>query len=216
MKVFIVGANGGIGRILSNQLANEDRITPIAMIRKEEQRSYFKDIGVETRLGDLEDSTESLSDLMSGSDALVFTAGSGGNTGYDKTLVIDLDAAVKCMEAAESCGIDRFLMVSAMKADDRSAWDSSPIKPYMIAKHYADRILKQSSLDHTILRPGRLTDSKGTGSITTDPSGASGGDIPREDVASVLKECLRTDHSSQKVFEFVSGDTDISLAVGSL
>lgn len=216
MKVFIVGANGGIGRILSKQLANEDGITPIAMIRKEEQQSYFDEIGVSTKLGDLEDSVTDLTDLMSDSDAVVFTAGSGGKTGYDKTLVIDLDAAVKCVEVAQNSGTKRFLMVSAMKADDREAWNSSPIKPYMIAKHYADRILKESSLDHTILRPGRLTDNEGTGSITTDPSTASGRDIPREDVASVITECLKSDTSVGKTFEFVSGDVQISSAVSDL
>ncbi|NYE09145.1 hypothetical protein F4694_006002 [Bacillus niacini] len=46
----------------------------------------------------------------------MFTAGSGRNTGYDKILLIDLDGAVKTIEAAEKVGIKRFIMVSAIQA----------------------------------------------------------------------------------------------------
>ncbi len=35
---------------------------------------------------------------MKGCDAVIFSAGSGGNTGHDKTLLIDLDGAVKAMK----------------------------------------------------------------------------------------------------------------------
>ncbi len=101
MNILIVGANGGIGRILSKQLAHEEGKSPIAMIRKEEQKSFFDNIGVETALGNLEDSVEDLAKIFEGADAVVFTAGSGGKTDYDKPLEIDLDAAIKCMEAAK-------------------------------------------------------------------------------------------------------------------
>jgi uncharacterized protein YbjT (DUF2867 family) len=50
---------------------------------------------------------------------IVFTAGSGGHTGFDKTLLIDLDGAVKTIEAAEQAGVDRFIMVSALQAHNR-------------------------------------------------------------------------------------------------
>jgi nucleoside-diphosphate-sugar epimerase len=181
-----------------------------------DQASYFKDIGVETVIGDLEDSVDKLSELISGSDAVVFTAGSGGKTGYDKTLLIDLDAAVKCMEAAEAKNIKRFLIVSAMNVDNRMSWNTSPIKPYLTAKHYADRILKSTDLDYTILRPGRLTDDSGTVLITTETGSVSHREIPREDVASTITECLRNENSIGKVFDFVSGKNSITNIVNSL
>ena len=213
MNVLIVGANGGIGRILSNQLSQKKGLNPIALIRKEEQRSFFDDLGVETRMGDLEDSVDDLAKVFIDADAIVFTAGSGGSTDYDKTLEIDLDAAVKCMEAAEQKDIDRFIMVSVINADDRKSWNSSPIKPYMIAKYYADQHLKNSSLKYTILRPGRLTDDEGKGEITTSPNEASSNKIPREDVASVITASLNNDSTVGKVFDFVSGDTSIAQAI---
>lgn len=213
MNILIVGANGGIGRILSKQLAQEEGKNPIAMIRKEEQKSYFDDIGVKTTIGDLEDSVENLASAFSGSDAIVFTAGSGGKTDYDKTLEIDLDAAIKCMEAAEQKNIKRFLIVSVINVDDRESWNSSSMKPYMIAKYYADEYLKNSALHYTILRPGGLTDNKGTGKITTTPSAKSGNEIPREDVASIITASLKNESTIGKTFDFVSGDTLIKEAI---
>jgi len=213
MNVLIVGANGGIGRILSKQLAHEDGKNPIAMIRKEEQKAFFDDIGVETRMGDLEASIEELTDTFEGADAIVFTAGSGGKTDYDKTLEIDLDAAIKCIEAAEQKNINRFLIVSVINVDKREIWSKSGMKPYMIAKYYADQHLKNSKLDFTIIRPGSLSDDNGTGSITTTPDSASTNKIPREDVASVITASLKSDSTIGKTFDIVSGDTLIKDAI---
>ena len=209
MKVLIVGANGGIGRILSKKMTESEDLTPVAMIRKEEQRSFFDEIGVDTKIGDLQDPVASLKKMVDGHDAVVFTAGSGAKTGYDKTLEIDLDAAVKCMKAAEEAGVHRFLIVSAMNADDRESWNSSPIKPYMIAKHYADHFLKESSLEYTILRPGRLTEEEGTGCITLEPASQDHRDIAREDVATTIIECLRSKNSVGKTYEFIRGEQPI-------
>ena len=178
--ILVIGANGGIGSIVTKQLKESDDFTPVAMIRKKNQKSYFDDIGVETIHANLSQNVDQLSKHFSKFDGVLFTAGSGGSTGYDKTLEIDLDGAVKSIEAAEESGVKRFILVSVARADDREAWDKSPIKPYMIAKHYADRALKQSNLDYTIIRPGSLTDDEGTGKITTDIESASTNNIPRE------------------------------------
>jgi hypothetical protein len=67
------------------------------------------------------------------------------NLGADKTLLVDLDGAVKTMEAAEKIGTKRFIMVSAIQAHRRENWNDK-IKHYYVAKHYADKILEQSDL----------------------------------------------------------------------
>jgi hypothetical protein len=38
-------------------------------------------------------------------DAVIFTAGSGGQTGADKTMLVDLDGAIKSMQATEAAGL---------------------------------------------------------------------------------------------------------------
>ena len=104
MKVLVVGANGQVGKHLVKFIQETDGMEAKAMIRKEEQASYFKELGAETVLVDLEDDTETIAEAYNGVDAVVFTAGSGPNTGPDKTVLIDLDAAVKTIEAAKQIG----------------------------------------------------------------------------------------------------------------
>lgn len=143
VKVFVVGANGQIGQHLVHLLKESPEHTVRAMIRNEEQAKAFETIGVETRLADLEGSVEGIVEAARGCDAFVFTAGSGGHTGADKTILIDLDGAAKSIEAATILGIKRFIMVSAIQANNRENWGS--MKYYMTAKHHADKILKKAA-----------------------------------------------------------------------
>lgn len=207
MKVVVVGANGQIGQHLVALLQKEDGFEPYAMVRKEEQERFFEEKGVKAVLANLEDRVEKLEEAVQGMDAIVFSAGSGGSTGADKTLLIDLDGAVKMMEAAENTGIDRFIMVSAHQAHNRENW-SEAIKPYYVAKHYADRMLEQSNLIYTIIRPGNLLNEVGTGKIQTAKNLESGS-IPREDVARTILAALKEENTHKKAFDLISGNASI-------
>lgn len=211
-NVLIIGANGQVGKIIATKMKATTDFSPVALFRKEKQKAYFEDNDIDYRVVDLEENIDTLASAMEGIDAVVFSAGSGGGTGLDKTLAVDLDGAVKSMEAAEKTGVNRFVIISSINADNRDAWEDTGIKPYLIAKHYADRILKSSGLDYTILRPGRLFNEEGTGKITTDnPSSKRG--IPREDVANTVLEVLKHDNAIGKVITFNEGETPIEEAV---
>lgn len=217
MNVLIVGANGQIGQHLVDELKEGGQHTPIAFVRKDEQVKAFEEKGIEARLGNLEDSVDEIGKSMTNIDAVVFTAGSGGGTGYDKTLLIDLDGAVKVMEAAEANGIDRFVIVSAFNADNREKW-SGEIKPYYVAKHYADKWLMSSNLNYTVVRPGELENEDSIGKIRaedgiTNPETRS---IPRVDVAKVVAHCLDNENTHKKAFDLVTGEDDIKEALNKI
>ncbi len=214
MKVLIIGANGKIGRILSEKLSKSAKYQPTAFIRKEEQRAYFETLEVPAIIGSLENSEEELGKVIKDFDAIVFTAGSGGKTGYDKTLEIDLDGAVKVIHAAQNNQVKRFIMVSAAHANDRSFWEQSRIKPYYIAKHYADKALVESELDYTILRPVRLTDDPkvGTVKMTTDPNQLES-EIPRAAVAETIMKILENETIYGKTIEMSRGEFSIEEAL---
>ncbi|NCU18060.1 SDR family oxidoreductase [Pallidibacillus pasinlerensis] len=214
MKVLVVGANGKIGRILVNKLQNEKEFQVRAMVRSEEQANALKERGVDAVVTDLEGTVEHIGNAMDGCDAVVFTAGSGSKTGPDKTLTVDLDGAVKTIEAAEAKGVKRFVMVSALQANNREKW-SMKIKHYYVAKHYADRILMDSDLDYTIVKPGALLDEPGSGNIQIGES-LERGSVPREDVASTIVEVLRNPKTVRRSFDLVSGDVSISEAIANL
>ncbi|MCI3028682.1 SDR family oxidoreductase [Desemzia sp. C1] len=219
MKVLVVGANGKIGKQLVDLLNKSEKHSVRAFVRKEEQAKELESNGIETHLGDLEGSVSDLEEAVKGTDAVVFTAGSGGSTGADKTLLIDLDGAVKVIEAAKNVGVDRFLMVSAFGADQREKWNEE-IKSYYVAKYYADKELMQSGLNYTIVRPGGLTDdaSKGKVVVSDNMQLADSDDwtIPREDVAKVVFESLDNEKTYYKAFDLVSGEQSIEEALDQL
>lgn len=209
MNVLIIGANGQIGKMIVEKMHESEDITPTAFIRSEDQAAQFTAKGIDTQVASLERQVEDIAKTMNGQDAIIFTAGSGGKTGPDKTLTVDLDGAVKTMEAALKAGVKRFVMVSALRADNRAVWEASGIKPYFVAKHYADRILKDIGLDYTILRPGRLLNDTGTGKITIEnPNDQKG--VPRADVAKLAVEVLKHPNTINKIIEFNEGETVIA------
>ena len=211
-KVLVIGAHGKVGRIIVTKMNDSSDFTPVALFRKEEQKGFFEEHEVDYHIVDLEDDLQALEKAMQDIDAVVFTAGSGGKTGFDKTLAIDLDGAVKSMDAAKNAGVDRFVMVSAMNADNRESWGEKEIKPYYIAKHYADKILRSTGLDYTIMQPGRLFDKDGTGKITVaNPSSKDG--VPREDVAQTVLEVLKHDNTIGKTIAFNEGDVPVEEAL---
>ncbi|CAH0229740.1 putative sugar epimerase YhfK [Peribacillus sp. Bi96] len=211
MKVFVVGANGQIGKHLVDLLKDSQEHSVRAMIRKEEQRKQFEKNGIESTVVSLTGTVEEIVNAAKGCDAIVFTAGSGGSTGAEQTLLIDLDGAVKTIEAAENLGINRFIMVSAFQANNRENWNEA-IKPYYVAKHYADRALLQSDLIYTIIRPGGLVNEPGTGKVTAAEA-LERGPISREDVAQTILASLTEENTYKRSFDLISGETAIPEAL---
>ncbi|MGP4066870.1 SDR family oxidoreductase [Oceanobacillus sp. M65] len=205
MRVLVIGANGDVGKNIVKNIKNTKELEPVAMIRKEEQIDYFKDLGVETVLADLESDFEKAYHKI---DAVVFAAGSGPNTGPDKTIIIDQEGAIEAADLAMKNGVERFVLLSSMGADQPKG--ASEGKFYLYAKHRADEYLKTTNLNYTIVRPGALTDDPGEGKVNLQESGTEFGKVPREDVAAVIVHLLTKKKANGKVYEVVSGNTEVA------
>src|SRR5699024_5939525 len=200
MKVLVIGANGQIGKHLVSMMQKSDNLGAKAMIRNEEQAAYFRDLGAETSVVNLEQDVDAIAKAAEGMDAIVFTAGSGGHTGKDKTIMVDLDGAVKAIEAAKRANVKRFVMVSSFDTSREAIQEASPsFAPYVIAKHYADEWLRASDLNYTIIHPGLLTNDNGTGQVELGPK-AERGEVPREDIANTIINSLENDATIGKAF----------------
>ncbi|WP_425421154.1 SDR family oxidoreductase [Phaeodactylibacter xiamenensis] len=210
MKVLIIGANGQIGTQLVDKLKDSQH-EPVPMVRKEEDVSAFKEKGTNPVLADLE---EDIGHAFRGIDAVVFTAGSGADTGEEKTELVDKKGAVKAINEAKSRGIDRFVMVSAFGADfEPEEWPDS-MKHYYEAKATADNHLISSGLNYTILKPGRLTNDSGKGKVDIgERTQERMGEIPREDVATTIKEILDRPNTYRGSYEMLQGEQPIKQAV---
>lgn len=214
MSILIIGANGGVGSKLVSQL-NEEQVDFTAGVRKQEQADKLEQQGIKTALVDVEkDSIDDLTSTFKEFDKVVFSVGSGGQTGADKTIIVDLDGAVKAMTASKNAQVKHFVMVSTYDSR-REAFDpSGDLKPYTIAKHYADDYLRNSGLTYTIVHPGGLTNDAGTGQIKADLYFDEKATIPREDVAAVLKEVATSEQQyANQEFQILSGDKDIKEAL---
>jgi len=208
-KSLVIGANGQIGK-KTVKLLRDEGMSVRAMIRDQTQAPDFEALGAEVILANLE---ADFSAAFEGCQNVIFTAGSGASTGFDKTLLIDLWAAIKTIHYAVEYDVQRFIMISSRGAANP---DNGPerIKPYLAAKHAADFVLQTSDLNYTILQPGRLLDEKGTGLIQTSrPAEATEQTIFRDDVASVILYTLNHDHTIGRTVELFNGPESISTAL---
>lgn len=203
---LVVGANGRIGRLFCRQaIAGGQSLR--AMVRQADQQAWFEELGIESVLGDLESDFE---EHFDGCDRVVFTAGSGRHTGPDKTLMVDLYGAMRCMDAALDYDIEQFVMVSAFRAEHPLSAPEK-LRPYTAAKLAADRLLLCSGVPYTILRPGRLTDEPASGHIRIPPAGHRDPiTISRENVALCINEVLGEPWAINQTINLVDGEHSVA------
>jgi nucleoside-diphosphate-sugar epimerase len=213
MDVVIAGGHGKIGLQLGKLLAQRgDRVR--GLIRRPEQADDLVEAGIEPILCDLEAESD-VAEEVRGAEAIVFAAGAGPGSGAERKWALDYGGAVKLIEAARAEDVRRYLIVSSMGADDPPAEGGGVFGEYLRAKAKADRALEASGLDHTIVRPGSLTDEPPTGRVTIG-LGLEKGQIPRADVAVVLAAALPAANTVGRTFELISGDTPVEEALASL
>ena len=213
MNVVIVGGHGKIALRLEKLLA-ERGDSPRGIVRATDQAPDLEAIGAEPIVLDIEN-VDDIADALAGADAVVFSAGAGAGSGPGRKRTVDYGGAVKLADAAASQEIRRYLMVSAIGANRPERW-SDQMRPYYEAKADADEYVRDSGLDFTIVRPGRLTDDPGTGQVQVAETLEGGGSVSREDVAAVLAECLTAENTIGKSFDLLNDGTPVAEAVRSL
>lgn len=213
--IAIVGGNGQVARHLITQLV-ADGHEPVALVRNPASKHDLEQLGAHVRMLDIEqDEVDHFAAGFAGCDAVVFSAGGGPDGNIDRKRTVDLGGSLKSIEAARQAGIDRFVQISAINVDRPVPDDAQPVwKAYVEAKRDADAALRDSGLDWTILRPGRLTDDEGTGRVSLGED-VGRGDIPRADVAAVVVAVLDDPTSIGRQWNVVGGQTPVDEAVAS-
>ncbi|QIN84847.1 NAD(P)H-binding protein [Rubrobacter tropicus] len=216
MKVLVAGAHGNTARRLVRALVKNGHEVR-GLVRKEGQLPDVEADGAEAVLVDLEaeEVDGAVGEAVAGCDAVVFAAGAGAGSGAARKETMDYGGAAKLVEAAEKKGVGRYLMLSSMGADDPEGRDEA-MRPYLRAKGRADEKLRESGLEWTIIRPGRLTDGEGAGRIDAAESLGRYGEIPREDVAAAFAVALESPNTVGKTFEILSGETPVREALEGL
>ena len=179
MNVLVSGATGLTGQRLVPQLIEAGH-SPIALVRDGSDTSTLPQ-GCATRKGDLTDLPE---DICEGVDAVIFAAGSGGDTDEEMTDKVDRDGAKALVDRARAAGVKRFVMLSARGVDDPDP--NSDLYHYAKAKKAADEHLVASGVPYSIIRPGALTKDDGKRDIRLGNDVEGEGKTARGDLAAVL------------------------------
>ncbi len=211
-RVIVIGGHGKVALQLARILSERgDEVTSVFR-----NPDHFDDVaatGANPVVTDIEQlDTHALADLLTGNDAVVFSAGAGGGNPA-RTYAVDRDAAIRVIDAAAQAGVRRFVMVSYFGAGpDHGVAQGDPFFAYAEAKAAADAHLRASDLDWTVLGPGRLTLEPATGRIAL---GEGKGAVSRADVALAVAATLADDSTIGRTIEFNSGDTPIAEALAS-
>jgi len=210
-RILIIGGHGKIALRLAPILA-ERGDEPIAVIRNPDHADEAAAAGATPLVADVESLDHAgFDDLVSGADAVVWSAGAGGGN-PDRTYAVDRDAAIATMAAAERVGVKRYVMVSYLGAGrDHGIPADNSFFAYAEAKAAADEHLRGSELDWTILGPGPLTLDDPTGLIDTREPGD--GRVSRGNVAAVAAAVLTDPSTVGRTIVFGDGSTPIAEAI---
>ena len=114
-EITIIGGHGKVALQLSRLLSTQGD-TVRSVIRKEEQSEDVENTGATPVVADVQSlDVAALTELLSGQDAVVWSAGAGGGS-PERTYAVDRDAAIRSMDAAEAAGVKHYVMVSYMGA----------------------------------------------------------------------------------------------------
>lgn len=215
MKVFVVGIAGGVGRRVAARLVAQG-VQVGGLVRRSAQVEDLAAEGISATLGDLATlSSAELAEFIRGHDAVVFTAGAGGEGGPETIDQIDGNGPGKFSKAAEIAGVSRIVLVSVFPEAWRERRMDEEFEHYMAAKKRAEVELVLTDRDWVIVRPSALSNDPGTGHVDLGLAKFHE-EITRDDVAETVVEVLRQPGVTRIILEVTAGSTLIADAVSAM
>ena len=216
MRITIFGGHGKVALLLAPLLVEAGHEVT-SVVRNPDHVSDVEATGATAVVSSVEDAdTAALTELLSGQDGVVWSAGAGGGS-PERTYAVDRDAAIRTMDAAAAAGVGRYVMVSFSGASpDVRVPEDNPFRHYQDAKIDADEHLRGTDLGWTILGPGTLTTEPSTGAVNPAAGFNDGDETSRELVAQVAHAALEDDRTSRKTLVFGDGDVTIGDWLSSL
>jgi putative NADH-flavin reductase len=191
MRLFVLGATGKTGQALVAQgLARGHAITAFgrSALRGDTTEKFHVVVGSPMRADDL-------ATALPGHDAVLSVL---GTRGLGATLVL-VDSARATIEAMHRARVRRLVIISSSLVDPRSGW-LSVLAARTLLRHTAsdqramERLVTQSELDWTVLRPALFGDGGLTGHYAVSAASAgipvSRAGMSREDVAHMMLDTV--------------------------
>jgi len=141
MTLAITGATGFVGRALLEE-AGKQGVEVRALTRREQAKSP----GIEWVRGDLHD-RKALRRLVRKAEAVIHVAGVVNTPDPNGFHLGNVEGTLTVIEAAMAAGVPRFVYVSSLAAREPK------LSKYGASKAHAEKLVKASGLDWTIVRP---------------------------------------------------------------
>lgn len=178
------------------------------------RRSLPQDPNLQLVRADVMEGTDKLVDAIRGADAVVCATGFRRSFDPFAPWKVDNFGTVNLVEACRKAGVTRFILVSSILVNGAAM--GQLLNPayivlnlfglVLVAKLQAEKHIRSSGINYTIIRPGGLTEQPPTGNIVMEPEDTLyEGSISRQQVAEVAVEALLCrEESSYKVVEIVT------------
>ncbi len=188
MKLLIIGATRGIGAVLAAEAVKKGHEVA-ALVRNPEKMSRGSK-KIRIIKGDIRDE-DSVSAAVAGQDAVCVTIGIGPAL---KPVTVFSEGTSVVVDAMKRGSAGKLICVTGIGAGDSKGHGGflydRIVFPILLRRIYEDKdiqesVVRNSSLDWVIVRPGFLTNGPVTGRyrVLTDLSGIKCGSISRGDVA---------------------------------
>jgi putative NADH-flavin reductase len=198
MKVLVLGATGGTGRLIVHD-ALEKGHSVVALVRSKARASDLP--GAHIIEGDARDDG-ALMRALNGCDAVVSALGTGVSPFSEVSLLTEATQAL--VPAMKRSDVRRLICISALGVGDSRGHGGFVFDrlfmPLLLRHAYKDKgcqeaAIRASSLDWVIVRPAMLVNgpTRGTVTATVDLASVNGGKISRGDVAHFVVEQLAID-----------------------
>jgi uncharacterized protein YbjT (DUF2867 family) len=196
MKVLVLGATGGTGRLIVREALMKGH-SVVALVRAK-ARSDLP--GAELIEGDARDEA-TLVRALDGCDAVVSALGTGIGFREVDLLTVATRALIAAMTRT---GAHRLICISALGVGESRGHGGFVFdrlfQPLLLGQAYKDKhrqeaAIRASSLDWIVVRPAMLTNDSPLGRfrVSADVAGINGGKIARADVAQFVVEQLTND-----------------------
>lgn len=209
MRVLVIGTNDLAGEHVIKLLA-EKRHETVALAGSDNEVEGLKKLGASDVL--ITDGTD-FSEALAGCEAVIYLDKASHRTGESKPILVDHRSVNDAIESAKKHGVRRFVLLSAMRAAENESGGSGTTE----LKQRPEERLRKEELDFTIIRPSTPIDKPGKGQVkVAETPGSENGEIPKEDLATVLVEVLEMERTMNKTFTVTSGETPIRQALSEL
>jgi uncharacterized protein YbjT (DUF2867 family) len=164
------------------------------------------------------DTVDQLAETLQGADSLIIATGFiPGNPLKMNAAAHEVDNVGTCrlIDAAKKAGVKKVVMVSSILTNGR-AWGQEKSPGFVITNAFgnvldekivAEKYLRASGMDYTIVRPGGLKAKPPTGALMVSGEDTlSAGEISRDLVADVCVASLTDSKASNKVLEIVEDE----------